>query len=97
MWRRTHTVGCVAKYDPLFEFLCRAEDGPVELTFGQIEVLVGQLPASATEHTAWWANEADGGRHVQARAWLNAGREVEWVDRGRQRVRFSPAGWRRGS
>ena len=87
----------MAKYEPLFDFLCRADDGPVELPFDELERLVGPLPASASEHQAWWANEAEGGRHVQARAWINAGREVESVDRIGRRVRFSAARWRRGS
>jgi hypothetical protein len=87
----------VGKYDRLFEYLCRVGDGPLELGFDEIEALVGPLPASATTHPAWWANEAPGGRHVQARAWLNAGRAVESVDGAARRVRFSAAGWRRGS
>lgn len=87
----------MGKYDPLFEYLCRAGDRPVELSFDEIEVLVGALPASATTHAAWWANEAAGGRHVQAHAWLNAGREVETVDRARRWVRFTSPQWRRGA
>jgi hypothetical protein len=87
----------VAKYDALFEFLCRADDGPVELGFDDVERLVGPLPASASKLPGWWANDADGPSHAQARAWLNAGREVERVDRGARRVRFSAARWRRGS
>ena len=87
----------MGKYDPLFEFLCRAHDEPVELTFDQIQDLVGPLPASAFAHPAWWANEAEGGRDVQARAWTNAGRQVEAVDRDARRVRFTAAGWRRGA
>ena len=87
----------MAKYDPLFEFLCRSGDGPIELSFDEIERLVGPLPASASKYPAWWSNEAAGGRHVQSHAWLNAGREVESVDRGRRRVRFGAAGWRRGA
>lgn len=87
----------VAKYDPLFDHLCRAGDGPVEMTFADIERLVGSLPTSAIRHAAWWANEAEGSRHVQARAWMNAGREVVAVDQRAGRVRFSPARWRRGS
>ena len=87
-------MSVVAKYNPLFEHLCRADDGPVEMAFEEIDRLVGGLPASAARWPAWWANEAAGSRHVQARAWLEAGREVESVDRVRQRVRFSPAGWR---
>ena len=87
----------MAKYDPLFEFLCRAGDGPVAMSFDEIERLVGRLPASASKFKQWWENEAIGGRHVQAKAWLNAGREVEGVDVDRRSVRFSAAGWRRGS
>lgn len=81
----------MAKYDPLFEYLCQAGDGPLELTFDEIEHLVGPLPTSATKYPAWWANEAEGGRHVQARAWLSAGREVEAVDLQARRVRFTAA------
>jgi hypothetical protein len=86
----------VAKYDPLFDYLCRAGTGPVEMTFAEIADLVGPLPASAATHQAWWANESESG-HVQARAWLNAGREVERVDQSTGRVWFSAPGWRRGS
>ena len=87
----------MAKYDPLLEHLCRSDDGPVEMTFDEIDRLVGGLPASAAKWPAWWANEPDGSRHVQARAWIDSGREVETVDRVRKRVRFSAARWRRGS
>jgi len=85
------------KYDELFEHLYRAGDGPVEMSFDEIAGLVGGLPASAERLPAWWENDAEGGRHVQARAWLNAGREVEGVDRVTRRVRFSAARWRRGA
>jgi hypothetical protein len=85
----------MAKYDPLFEHLCRADDGEVALSFDEIAALVGGLPATASTSRAWWANDAARGR-VHAKAWLNAGREVTDVELG-VRVRFSPAGWRRGS
>jgi hypothetical protein len=87
----------VAKYDPLFKFLCQAGDEPVELTFDEIERLVGSLPTSARKYSAWWANEIVGTQHVQAIAWMNAGREVVSVDRHGERVRFSSASWRRGA
>src|SRR3954452_22548443 len=85
------------KYLPLFEYLSHATDGPIEMSFDEIGGLVGGLPASAERWPAWWANEPEGSRHVQARAWLNSGREVESVDRAAKRVRFSAAQWRRGS
>ena len=87
----------MAKYDPLFEYLCRAEDEPVEMTFDEISGLVGSLPASALTQAAWWGNEHRGRGHVQAKAWLNAGREVVRVDRQSRRVLFSAPQWLRGS
>jgi hypothetical protein len=93
-WPSAAFVGKVAgvskKYAPLFEHLCRAGDAPVEMTFEEIDRLVGGLPVSATKHRAWWANEVAGGR-VQAKAWLDAGR----TDAGR--VWFSAARWNRGA
>ena len=85
----------MAKYDPLFKHLCRAGDGPVEMSFAEIDRLVGGLPASATTHSAWWHNEV-AGSHVQARAWIEGGRQVDRVDLNAQRVWFSAASWRRG-
>jgi hypothetical protein len=87
----------VAKYDPLFEHLCRSGDDPLELSFDEIDALVGGLPRSASRHLVWWQNEAENSRHVHARAWLNAGRTVDHVDLAAGRVRFSAATWNRGS
>lgn len=86
----------MAKYDPLFEHLCKATDGPLELSFEAVGALVGGLPNSAYLYSAWWSNEA-GGRHVDAHAWMNAGRLVERVDLNRQIVRFSAARRNRGA
>ena len=88
----------MAKYDPLLRHLVAADaSAPIEMTFDDIERLVGPLPASASKYSAWWNNEQLDTTHVQARAWLNAGREVEFVDRVGRRVRFSAARWRRSS
>jgi hypothetical protein len=86
----------VAKYDPLFKHLSGLPDGPVELTFDEVARLVGGLPASAERLRVWWANSVDG-RSVQAKAWLDAGRQVTDVDVASRVVRFSAAEWRRGS
>ncbi len=48
-----------------FEHLCRAGDGPLEMSFEAVDTVVGGLPTSAFWYRAWWANEADG-RHVEA-------------------------------
>jgi hypothetical protein len=88
----------MAKYDPLFRHLVTADATmPIEMTFDEIERLVGPLPASATKYSAWWNNEQLDTAHVQALAWLNAGRQVESVDRAARRVRFTAARWRRSS
>lgn len=83
----------MAKYDPLFEYLCRAPDGPLMVSFTALDQIVGGLPASARTYSAWWANEGGGSRHVQAKAWLNAGRRVEHVDRQSGVIHFSAARW----
>ena len=86
----------MAKYDPLFEHLCRVGDDPVDMSFDEVAALVGGLPASAERHRAWWGNEVDP-QHVQAKAWINAGREVSAVDLAAKTVTFGPARWTRGS
>ena len=86
MWQRDGRTG---KYDPLFRHLATCGDGAVEMTFYEIEQLVGSLPASATRYAAWWSNEGADSTHVQSAAWLNVGRKVESVDRVGRRVRFS--------
>jgi hypothetical protein len=87
----------MAKYDALFRHLATCGDGPVEMTFDEIERLVGPLPASATRYAGWWSNVGSDSTHVQSAAWMNAGREVESVDRSGRRVHFSAARWRRSS
>ena len=68
-----------SKYDPLRQFLARCREDSVELKFSQVADLVGGLPRSAYAYRPWWANSG----HVQARAWLDAGRQasIEWKAR----------------
>lgn len=77
----------VEKYRPLKDLL-ESKSGIVELSFAEIDALVGGLPASARNHRPWWGNAAKG---LQARAWLDAGKKVELVDILGERVRFVPA------
>jgi hypothetical protein len=84
------------KYDALFRHLCTIDDGPVEMTFEEIEQLVGPLPRAAAQRD-WWSNDPAARRPSHSRAWLDAGRQVELVDRTNRRVRFSSARWRRSS
>lgn len=83
----------MGRYDPLRAHLVEANakgQYRVEMTFNEIERLVGGLPASARKYDAWWSNEQDG-QHVQARAWLDAGYTVTNVDLNAARTRFDLA------
>jgi len=78
----------VSKYDPLRETLTVGDPGPRQMTFAEIDDIVGGLPPSARRYDAWWENEEEGS-HVQARAWMDAGRRVVSVDRDAEIVLFS--------
>ncbi|GAB6390927.1 MAG: hypothetical protein MdMp014T_0300 [Treponematales bacterium] len=59
------------------------------LTFSDIKRILGfPLPPSASVHRPWWANDVS---HSQAKAWLDAGWQVESVSLG-QSVTFVKAG-----
>jgi hypothetical protein len=62
------------------------------MTFAEIAELVGELPASAHAHRPWWLDRSPDTTHVQARAWLSLGRNVDDLDLAGQRVRFSDPG-----
>jgi hypothetical protein len=64
----------VSRYDPLTQSLTDSADDKVELTFEDIDLLVGQLPPSARKHAAWWTN---GPSAHQSRYWLAAGRRAK--------------------
>jgi hypothetical protein len=69
----------MAKYTKLHQFFQTQVSDFVRMTFDEVEEETGfTLPASARLHQAWWAN--DRARHVQAKAWLDAGFESEQVD-----------------
>jgi hypothetical protein len=63
------------KYDPLYQWLQQNSSKVIRLSFVEIENILGsQLPTSAHVHTAWWSNaENRDTRHVQCKAWLDAG------------------------
>ncbi|MBW6475028.1 MAG: hypothetical protein K0B14_18015 [Anaerolineaceae bacterium] len=80
----------MAKYDPLNAYLKRISpsSNDITLSFDQInDILQSDLPYSAFNYPAWWANEVNG-PHVQAYAWQDAGWKVESVDFTKRRVRF---------
>jgi hypothetical protein len=88
----------MGKYEPLSEFLRGQRTDRIELTFADIERIVGfKLPRSSRDHRAWWSNNPT--NSVMTKAWLEAGFESEQVDmEGRKlvfrRIRKSGAGAR---
>jgi mRNA-degrading endonuclease RelE of RelBE toxin-antitoxin system len=78
------------KYLPLAEHLqgVPRDVRSVDLTFEEIaEIIRDDLPDSALQYSAWWAN--DPGRHVQASAWLSVGWKTGHLELKNRRVTFS--------
>jgi hypothetical protein len=72
----------MSKYDPLQEFLAARAGNTVTLTFGQIDELVGKLPASARQYQVWWRNNDPSHQHCQS--WGDAGYAAHPDLRGRR-------------
>lgn len=72
------------KYAPMLDALS-VRSGSFEMTFKEIDSIVGGLPRSARNHREWWANHS---ANAQGKAWMAAGKLVDHVDLTRQRVRF---------
>ena len=81
----------VSKYDALNrDLISKANAGErnVSMTFSEIERILGDpLPASARKYRPWWGNEK-AERRSQARAWMDAGWEVDHVDINSEQVTF---------
>jgi len=73
------------KYGPLRDYLAGLVGDDAQMSFAQIEELVGRLPESARAHRAWWSN----GSHIEARAWRDAGWRVQSVDQAGGQVTFA--------
>ncbi|TAL28148.1 MAG: hypothetical protein EPN98_23910 [Phenylobacterium sp.] len=64
----------MGKYDPLEGHLRRQKAAIYEMTFRDIERVLGELLPRSAHRPEWWANEQDPTtRHVQSKAWLRAG------------------------
>ena len=81
----------MAKYDPLFRFLCASGEQHVDVGMDDIADMVdGGLPPSAYDRARrmWWSNTSDA-RHVQAATgWLAAGYVVADIDYAQRQVCF---------
>jgi len=64
----------MGKYDPLEGHLRRQTTDVVDVSFVEIERMLGAMLPAAAFTPNWWANEAGPRRtHVQCDAWLSAG------------------------
>ena len=69
----------MSKYDPLENWLDKADDEAIPMGFSEIEQVLGfGLPPSSRTQRAWWSNNAS--NNVMTRAWLDAGFETANVD-----------------
>jgi len=74
------TLSASSRYAPLNKHLAGIPKSTknYELSFDEITKVMGaQLPKSAYDHRAWWANTES---HSQALAWISAGWKVDGVD-----------------
>lgn len=79
----------MSKYEKLTEYLSRLDGDAFMTNFGAIEDILGfELPPSARQYPAWWANQGRG----QSLAWEQAGWKTSEVSVGIGTVQFVRAG-----
>lgn len=80
------TTGYHGKYTPLKQYLQTVDKNQLELSFSEIEEILGfSLPMSAHKYDAWWSN----GSKPHSYAWLDAGWTVADYSFSNQVVQFS--------
>lgn len=85
-FRRSSRKKGTQRYMKLHDYLLRRNASQIRLSFTEIEEIIGrELPASACEHRAYWANDP---KHSQAKAWLNAGMFAKELDLEGKAVTF---------
>lgn len=81
-----------SKYHPLFEYLLFSGQGSLQMSFADIESILGaRLPLSARKRDEWWSNSPNG--HSQARAWMRANYVASKVNIANETVIFSLKDW----
>lgn len=79
-------------YEPLRRWLASCDRSRVNLSFSEIEQILGRkLPPSAYQYDVWWNNEDDpSSTHTQSKyGWMAAGYSVSSLDRAFPCVTFS--------
>lgn len=83
------TLSASSRYAPLHRHLANLpkDRREYEMSFDEIStVMKADLPKSARDHRAWWANTES---HSQALAWISAGWKVDGVDLGNELIHFT--------
>lgn len=79
-------IANIAKYNPLRDYLASYRASQLQLSFEQIEGIIGcELETGASTLKSWWENES---QHAQAFAWLEAGWQVSEVNLQQRTVIF---------
>ncbi len=68
----------MGKYAPLGDHLRKQRTTLVQMTFAQIERVIGSKLPKSQRHPAWWSNNP--WNNVMTKVWLDAGFETEQVD-----------------
>lgn len=63
----------MAKYEPLVRYLRRQKGDEVELSFRDIERILGGLLPKASNNLLWWRAEDAGSAQPQQRAFVRSG------------------------
>ena len=81
----------MGKYDPLRDYLRKQRTNELELSFAEMERRIGAMLPNSASQPQWWANATDpASRHVQRKAWGDAGYDA-FLIAGADRVRFKRA------
>lgn len=75
----------MAKYDPLKRYLSRQKISRVEMSFAEIERVIGAFLPKRAQSPDWWVS-AEAPATVQAAAWRSAGFRARLT--GSERVLF---------
>jgi hypothetical protein len=67
-----------SKYEKLAEYLARLDEDKVNLTFADIEDILGEPLPDAANKRAWWANSTTNNHAVNG--WMNSGWETANVN-----------------
>lgn len=77
----------MAKYDPLSFHLASINESTLDLTFHEVEEIIGDTLPDSVQYPAWWSNEIKG-THNWAHKWRIAGWQTKNVDCNNKTVTF---------